>query len=570
MDKRILIDARYPSNLQVAVVENNRLEEIEYASTTKKLIKGNVYLAKVTRIEPSLQAAFIDYGEERNGFISFSEIHPDYYNVPFKYRKLKSQDKNEHVDEPGDDLASEDGEALKEGHEEGETGELGYDEVEGEIVENDAENISSYDENYVEKVKQENAEKYKIQEVLKKDQVLLVQVVKEVRGSKGAMFTTYISLAGKYCVVMPNCVSNGGISRRIINIEARKKLQKIFDEINKKAELSFIIRTAGQGHSKKDIQKDYNYLVKTWNNIRANTLSADAPAFIHAEDDILKKVVRDLYDKDTTEILVQGEEAYKSMALTVKLMALTRYVKIKKYNENTPIFSKFKIDEQLSSLYSSTVNLKSGAYIVINHTEALIAIDINSGKSTSERNVEETAIKTNIEAAKEIVRQIKLRDLSGLIVIDFIDMIESRNRSFVERTFRNLLKSDKARVQIGRISNFGLLEMSRQYLKPSFLELNTIPCEHCKGRGVVKSDETNATMVFKTIEGEILGNKNIEVLNVYLSPKTALFMLNHKREEIKKLEGKYNISIFILQEYKMGADSFAMETLNRKQDQKNR
>jgi ribonuclease E len=532
MDKKILIDALDENNIQVAVVEDGRLEELEYTSNVKKLIKGNVYLAKVTRIEPSLQAAFIDFGDEKHGFIPFSEIHPDYYNVPFEHRIAEQS-------EQGTSQASDD-EALADD--------------------------SPDEENYMEKIKKQNAERYKIQEVLKRNQILLVQVVKEVRGNKGAMFTTYISLAGKYCVVMPKCISKGGISKRITNTEARKALQKSFNEISKKAELTFIIRTAGQGHSKPEIKTDYDYLVKLWNNVREKTLSANAPAFIYAEDDILKKSVRDLYDKDTSEIVVQGEAAYKNIQGVIKSMALTKYAKVSKYEGETPIFTAFKIDEQLSALYSPIVHLKSGAYIVINPTEALIAIDINSGRSTSERNIEKTAIKTNIEAAKEIARQIRLRELSGLIVIDFIDMLEPRNKSFVERTLRDFLRKDKARIQLGHISNFGLLEMSRQRLKPSFLELNTITCPQCNGNGVVKSDATSSSMILRTIEREISDNSNIKEVKVHLSSQAALFILNYKREEIKALEGKYKISIFILQDLSMGLGSFSMETVNKERN----
>jgi ribonuclease E len=538
MDKKILIDAVNHGNIQVAVVENGRLEELEYTSNIKQLIKGNVYLAKVTRIEPSLQAAFIDFGDEKHGFIPFSEIHPDYYDVPGKHRATEQSEEDnseegnvEEVDSPKDDSA---------------------------------EDIDSPDdENYMEKVKRKNSERYKIQEVLKRNQILLVQAVKEVRGNKGAMFTTYISLAGKYCVVMPNCDTAGGISKRVTNIEDRKKLQKAFDEISDKGQLGFIIRTAGQGHTKAEIKTDYNCLVKIWNNIREKTLSATAPAFIYAEDDILKKVVRDLYDKDTKEIVVQGDEAYTNLLETIKLMALTKYVKVNKYNGKSPIFNAFRIDEQLAALYSPVVQLKSGAYIVINPTEALTAIDVNSGRSTSERNVEETALKTNLEAAREIARQVRLRSISGLIVVDFIDMFESRNRSYVERTFRDFLRKDKAKIQVGHISNFGLLEMSRQLIKPSFAELNTVPCPHCKGRGFVKSDATNATMILRTIEKELSYNNNIKQLKVYLSSQMALFILNYKREDLKELEDRYQISILVMQDLTVGSDSFAMETVNR-------
>ena len=541
MVKRILVDGLYPENIQVAVVKDDVLEEIEGASPSKKVITGNIYLAKITRIEPGLQAAFIDYGEEKNGFVPFSEIHPNYYNIPGKYKDLGQESEAM----PGEAQTSDEQSQDNQGNNENAA----------------QEDLHEHDEN-IEQPRRKPVGRYKIQEVLKRNQVLLVQAVKEVRGNKGASFTTYISLAGRYCVLMPNCDSSGGISRRISNPSERKKLQKAFDEINEgntNKSMGFIIRTSGQGKTKKEIKTDYNYLVKQWNDIRQKTLSSDAPAFIYADECLLKKIVVDFYDAQTSEIIVQGDGTYNSIKHLIDFMSLGKHLKVSQFKESMPIFHKFKVDEQISALYDPVVYLRSGAYIVINKTEALTAIDINSGRSTSEKNIEETALKTNMEAAREIARQIRIRDISGLIVIDFIDMIHSRNRRSVERVMRDVLRESRAKVQIGHISPFGLLEISRQRLRPSFLEINAVPCEHCSGTGMIKSNAINAAAIFKMVEFEIAKNKTTKAINVYLSPAMTLFVLNHKRPEIRALEAKYKVSISFLPEEGIKSHGFAME-----------
>ncbi len=528
MNKKILIDASYSNDLCVAVIKDKQLEDFEYSTTDKKYIKGNIYLAKITRIEPSLQAAFVDYGEERHGFIPFAEIHSDYYNIPVKDRAPEVNEVIEHNTE----------EAV----------------VDGE-VENSGDCALS--EHEVEKLKLHNASTYKIQEVLKKNQILLIQAVKDERGSKGASFTTYISLAGRYCVIVPNSGSQSGISKKINNSEERKRLSSIVSQLEVK-NVGLIVRTNGQNHSKEDIAGDFDYLIKLWNKIREKTLSSNAPSFIHAEDDLLKRVIREMSDKDCSEIVVHGDDAYRDFIETAKLMSV-QDVKITKYHDKVPLFDKYGVSSQIMDLYNPVAVMSSGSYIVINHTEALIAIDVNSGKATSERNIEETAFKTNMEATKEIARQVKLRNLSGLIVIDFIDMVDTRSKKAVEKSLKDLFIQDKARVQIGHISSFGLLEMSRQRLKPNFLESHTVLCNSCRGKGVTRSPEINVTTIFKTLDSEIVAGSKVKSVNVYTSHDNVLYLLNHKRFEINAMEKKYGVKIYVFDDHGMSADSFAVE-----------
>lgn len=552
MNKKILVDAVYPKNIRVAVLKDKILEEFEYSTSEQNNIKGNIYLAKVMRVEPSLQAAFIDYGADKHGFIPFSEIHSDYYNIPVQDRETveaKSPDESEITD------------SVQESNSEESTPHLVDDAVDN-IISSDLEDSSSTDENDIEKIKKQNAIKYKIQEVLKKNQILLVQATKEGRGNKGASFTTYISLAGRYCVIMPNSGSQGGISKKIHNVEERKRLLEIVNNLEVK-NVGLIVRTNGEGRNKNDITQDFNYLIKLWNKIREKTLSSIAPSFIHAEDDLLKRIIREMYGNDSSEILVQGEQAYKDLLDTAKLMTSSKDIVVTNYNGKTPIFNKYNLNEQINNLYSPTSTMKSGAYIVINHTEALISIDINSGKATSERNIEETAFKTNIEAAKEIARQIKLRNLSGLLVIDFIDMMEIKNKRTVEKILKEEFVNDKAKTQIGSISSFGLLEMSRQRLKPSFLEANTIICNACRGKGISKSPEVNSITVFKTLDAEIANTRNVKAANIYTAPDNALYILNNKRKDIIEMEEKYGIEIYVLDDKGMSSDSFAIETVHK-------
>ena len=544
--KKILVDASYPRNTRVAVVNNKILEEFEYSTSEQNHIKGNIYLAKVMRVEPSLQAAFVDYGGDKHGFIPFSEIHSDYYNIPVKDREPELPEKSEAKTDDKKEL---------------------LDEAIDEIISSDLEDPSSQDADYLEKIKKQNAIKYKIQEVIKKNQILLVQATKEERGNKGASLTTYISLAGRYCVVMPNSGTQGGVSKKIQNSEERKRLLGIVNNLEIK-NIGLIVRTNGEGRSKHEIVQDFEYLTKLWNKIREKTLSSIAPSFIHAEDDLLKRIIREMYGNNSSEILVQGKKAYQDLLDTVKLMSSTKDIVVTNYTAKTPIFNKYNLNEQINNLYSPTSTMKSGAYIVINHTEALISIDINSGKATSEKNIEETAFKTNIDAAKEIARQIKLRNLSGLIVIDFIDMLDLKNKRAVEKALKEEFINDKAKTQIGNISSFGLLEMSRQRLKPSFLEANTVICNSCRGKGIIKSPEVNAVTVFKTLDAEIAGTKNLKATNLYCAPDNALYILNNKRADIIEMEKKYGISIYILDDKGMSADSFAIETVHKDSEQK--
>jgi ribonuclease E len=557
MAKKILVDGVYPDETRIAVVENGRLEDFDYNTASKKIIKGCIYLAKVTRVEPSLQAAFIDYGNDKHGFIPFAEIHPDYYNIPV-------QDKQQILEQAKiNDLEPVIAESEIEEN-------LSNDFKEDQEIENvsleenitkDKSDIPSLDETYLDRIKKQYISKYKIQEVIKRNQILLVQAIKEERGNKGASFTTYISLAGRYCVIMPNSNSLGGISRKIGSIEDRKRLKTVVDEINNNNSISVIIRTIGQNRNKSEILQDYDYLIKLWNSIREKTLSSNAPAFIHAEDDIIKRVIRDLYDDKTDEIVIQGKEVYTSACNISSIMVASDDVKIREYREKVPIFTRHQVDEQIANLYNQIVYLESGGYIVINHTEALIAIDINSGKATSERNIEETATKTNLEAAREIARQVKLRNLSGLIVIDFIDMMETRNKRTVERTLKDMFYNDRAKIQIGHISNFGLLEMSRQRLKPSFLESNTVICNHCNGKGVTRSPEANALMILRTIESEVCRTR-AQKLNIYANTESIMYLLNYKRPNLNEIESKYNLSLIFHQDTQLSVDSFAIENIS--------
>ena len=566
MAKKILVDGVYPDETRIAIVENGRLEDFDYNTASKKTIKGCLYLAKVTRVEPSLQAAFIDYGNDKHGFIPFAEIHPDYYNIPVQDKQqILEQVK---MSDPAiieniiSDSSNGDVEFVQD--EEVSSKEIAndlYEEDENASVKDEAE-IPSVDENYLERVKKQYIAKYKIQEVIKRNQILLVQAIKEERGNKGASFTTYISLAGRYCVIMPNSNSLGGISRKIANSEDRRRLKVVVDEINNNNSISVIIRTIGQSRKKEEILQDYDYLVKLWESIKEKTFSSNAPAFIHAEDDIIKRIIRDLYDDKTDEILIQGRDVFNSACKISSMMVASDDVKIREYKEKSPIFSRFRVDEQIANLYNQIVYLESGGYIVINHTEALIAIDINSGKATSERNIEETATKTNIEAAREIARQVKLRNLSGLIVIDFIDMMESRNRRSVERTMKDMFHNGKAKIQISHISSFGLMEMSRQRLKPSFLESNTVICTHCNGKGVTRSSEANALMILRTIESEVCKTR-VQKLNIYAHPDSVMYLLNYKRASVSEIEAKYGISLIFHQDVHISVDSFAIEDISQ-------
>lgn len=571
MSKKIIIDANFPSETRVVLLDkNNNIENLEFSSTNKKQIKGNIYLAKVTRVEPSLQAAFVDYGTDKAGFLPFSEIHPDYYHI------LTDDKKNTLV---GDELKSADitSEDLSEPALNAKFHELiDSDEIDLSVIEKMVEekiqanfNIEA-DEDDIESISKETTLSnkhykihYKIQEVIKKGQIFLVQATKEERGNKGASMTTYISLAGKYCVLMPNKSSQNGISRKISNIDERKRLKKIINDLAPQPEnksYSVIARTAGTGHTTLELKKDYDYLVKLWNKIRETTLKSKAPCFIHQEDGIILKTIRDMFDRNVKEIIVQGNQAYNTCLKFMNDILPNEIKAVKEYKSKTPIFTKYAIEDQLIKLYQPMVYLPSGGYIVINPTEALISIDVNSGRATSERNIEETALKTNLEAAKEIARQARLRDLSGLLVIDFIDLGEPKNKKIVERSLWEYFSKDKARIQTSNISIFGLLEMSRQRLRPSFLEMNSNICSHCSGKGIVRTDESNSMLILRTIENEIF-NGSHDVVNIYGNASSVLSILNNKKSEINFIENKYGIKLNFYIDRDATSDSYSIEKI---------
>jgi len=518
MTRRMLIDATHPEETRVVVASGNRLEETDYDTSHKAQLKGNIYLAKVTRVEPSLQAAFVDYGGNRHGFLAFSEIHPDYYRIPV-------EDREDLVDEEnGDEADSEDRNGSVE--------EVGGDD-EDEIAE-------------ATRRRPRLRRHYKIQEVIKRRQILLVQVVKEERGNKGAALTTYLSLASRYCVLMPNTSRGGGISRKITNSTDRKRLKSIISDLKTPSDMAVILRTAGSERSKAEIKRDFEYLMRLWDDIREKTLESTAPALIHEEANLIKRSIRDLYAKDIDEVLVAGEEAYKTARAFMTNLIPSHAKKVKRYKdkEDIPLLQRYQMESQLAAIHDPVVQLRSGGYIVLHQTEALVAIDVNSGRSTRERNIEETALKTNSEAAEEVARQLRLRDLAGLIVIDFIDMEDQRNNHQVERRLKEAMRRDRARIQLGRISPFGLLEMSRQRLRPSLHEATSQVCVHCGGTGYILSTETQALRVLRAVEEEGLRRRALEV-TVRVPAAVALYLLNNKRETMAEIEGRYAFRILI-------------------------
>jgi ribonuclease E len=567
----MLIDAAHAEETRVVVVRGNRIEEFDYESAQRKQLKGNIYLAKVTRVEPSLQAAFVDYGGNRHGFLAFSEIHPDYYQIPVADRQaLLREEADEARHSAEEEAAAVDGEeerpaeptdkagdieAAPASEEPAETGEdeapihpvsEGVEAVEEPAEMRTVESVGS--EDALEEVPQRRRpmrRAYKIQEVIKRRQVLLVQVVKEERGNKGAALTTYLSLAGRYCVLMPNTARGGGISRKITDSTDRRRLKEVARDIEVPEGMGLIVRTAGAQRTKAEIKRDFDYLIRLWENVRDLTLESVAPSLVYEEGSLIKRSIRDLYTKDVDEVLVEGEEGYREAKDFMKMLMPSHARNVKSYKDTRPLFSRFQMESQLDSLFSPTVTLPSGGYLVINQTEALVSIDINSGKATREHNIEDTALKTNLEAADEIARQLRLRDLAGLIVIDFIDMEEQRNNRSVERRLKEALKNDRARIQVGRISHFGLLEMSRQRLRQGMVEGSTKPCPHCEGRGVVRSVASCALSVLRGIEDYLLSRK-AENLTVKCHPDVAVYIFNEKRDNLLVLEATYGISIFIV------------------------
>ena len=549
MTIKMLIDARHREETRVAVVKGNRIEEFDFESAERKQLKGNIYLAKVTRVEPSLQAAFVDYGGNRHGFLAFSEIHPDYYQIPREDREALLREEEEHAAEEEALRARE-----EEHDDEDEDGEeqpaASHDDEEGEGEPPRPESVhnESSDESAVERLRKRRMalrRRYKIQDVIKRRQVLLVQVVKEERGNKGAALTTYLSLAGRYCVLMPNTSHGGGISRKISNAADRKRLKVIMSELNLPRTMGCIVRTAGLQRTKTEIKRDFDYLARLWDEIRENTLKSTAPALVYGDSDLIKRAIRDIYNRDIDEVLVEGEEGYKAARNFMKLLMPSHAKKVRPYSDPVPLFQRFGVEDQLAAMYQPIVQLKSGGYLVINPTEALVSIDINSGRSTREHNIEQTALSTNLEAAHEIARQLRLRDMAGLVVIDFIDMEHSSNNRKVEKAMKEALKNDRARIQVGRISSFGLFEMSRQRLRTGVLEASTRPCQHCEGTGLIRTASSAGLSALRMLEDEAARGRG-DRLSLRASQEAALYVLNRKRAELAEIESVYGVTIEIL------------------------
>jgi ribonuclease E len=553
MSMRMLIDARHPEETRVAVVKGNRIEEFDFESAEHKQLKGNIYLAKVTRVEPSLQAAFVDYGGNRHGFLAFSEIHPDYYQIPKADREALLREEAEHAAEEErlraaelDDVEDEESDALAE------------DEVAGEEYDGDAtatateagtgSSRSPVDESAADELRRKRQNlrrRYKIQDVIQRRQVLLVQVVKEERGNKGAALTTYLSLAGRYCVLMPNTSHGGGISRKISNGADRKRLKSIMADLKLPTTMGLIVRTAGLSRTKTEIKRDFDYLARLWDEIRERTLKSTAPALIYRDSDLIKRAIRDLYHRDIDEVIVEGEEGYKAARGFMKLLMPSHVRRVHQHTDTTPLFQRHGVEDQLSAMYQPIVQLKSGGYLVINPTEALVSIDINSGRSTREHNIEQTAFNTNLEAAQEIARQLRLRDMAGLIVIDFIDMEQNSHVRKVEKAMKEALKTDRARIQVGRISSFGLMEMSRQRLRTGVLEASTKPCPHCEGTGLMRTAASAGLSALRIIEDEATRGRGERIL-LRAGREAAVYVLNKKRAELADIEQRYGVMIEIV------------------------
>ncbi len=554
----MLIEATHKEEVRVAVVENETLVDFDFENPAKKPLKGNVYLGKIVRIEPALQAAFVDYGGNRHGFLAFTEIHPDYFRIPIADRpkteeELPQEDETSfesEIEEPV--LNLNDGDDFSESSDEQETIDAL---LEAEPLEKEPHKPTGRVNPY---------RQYKIQEVIHSRQIVLVQVVKEERGNKGAALTTYVSLAGRYCVLMPNAVNGGGVSRRITDVADRKRLKDLIQDLELPEGVSLIVRTAGLDRNKIEIKKDYGYLIKLWSQIREQTIQATAPALIYEEGSLLRRSVRDMYLRDVEEIIVEGEEGYKEVRQFMKDMVPSHAKKVQKYKDaDYPLFYKYKIERQIEQMHSMQVPLKSGGYIVINPTEALVAIDVNSGKAIRERHIDETAFNTNMEAAAEVARQIRLRDLAGLIVVDFIDMHDPKNNHQVERCLKEAMTHDRARVQVGRISQFGLLEMSRQRIRPSIMESSTVSCPTCHGAGFVRSPESFALQLLRVLEEFCLSNSAIRELMIFMPANLAFYLLSQKRHDISRLEEKYKLILDLREDNKLLTAGFRIEHKGR-------
>jgi len=650
MANKMLIDASHPEETRVVVVRGQKVEEFDFESANRKQLRGNIYLAKVTRVEPSLQAAFVEYGGNRHGFLAFSEIHPDYYQIPVadrmalleaeaeaqreeeleeerRSRRRRSSAKRARPDEAvssseveagesaapetgGEEAEGQAGEASavseaaeapqSDGEREGEAGlevaqetaDEGAEVVQASSGEADAaaeaeggEDDSHDDHDHEDDHDHDDHEhddtveqlgggdamedvpqrprtprkQYKIQEVIKRRQILLVQVVKEERGNKGAALTTYLSLAGRYSVLMPNTGRGGGISRKITNAADRKRLKEIAQDLAVPEGMGIILRTAGASRTKPEIKRDYEYLMRLWESVRELTLSSSAPALVYEEGSLIKRAIRDLYNKDIDDILVSGDDGYREAKDFMRMLMPSHAKIVKPYREPQPLFAKYGVEAQLDAMFSNHVTLKSGGYLVINPTEALVSIDVNSGRSTREHNIEDTALRTNLEAAEEIARQLRLRDLAGLVVIDFIDMEEKRNNRAVEKKLNECLKNDRARIQVGRISPFGLLEMSRQRIRTGVLESSSVPCQHCAGTGFVRSTPSVALHVLRSIEETLIKNAGYN-LTVRTRMEAAFYILNQKRIHLRELENRFGVAITIVaDETMMGTTTYAID-----------
>ncbi|MEO5805731.1 ribonuclease E/G [Devosia sp.] len=561
--KRMLVDAIHPEETRIVVTAGNRLEEFDFESAQRRQLRGNIYLAKVTRVEPSLQAAFVEYGGNRHGFLAFSEIHPDYYQIPVADREALLRDEEEdHHDEPGDDENISLPEGVTEPDAETDTQDMeGASHIEQAPANMEpVESIGGADalEELPKRRTSNNRRHYKIQEVIKRRQVMLVQVVKEERGNKGAALTTYLSLAGRYSVLMPNTARGGGISRKITNAADRKRLKEITSDLEVPQGMGVILRTAGASRTKAEVKRDFEYLMRLWENVRSLTLKSQAPCLVYEEGSLIKRTIRDLYNKEIDEVFVAGEDAYREAKDFMRMIMPSHAKNVQLYKEDQPLFSKYSIETQLDSMFSPTVTLPSGGYIVINPTEALVSIDVNSGRSTKEHNIEDTALQTNLEASDEVARQLRLRDLAGLIVIDFIDMVENRSNRAVERRLKDALKDDRARIQVGRISHFGLMEMSRQRIRFGVVESSTHKCPICDGTGLVRSVESLALMVMRHVEDHVLRRAG-QSINVRIPVEVALYILNFKRDTLTALEDKYTLSITVTADGKMTGNQFAIE-----------
>lgn len=569
-NKTILIDAAHREETRVAVLEDGILQDFDREAIAIKQIKGNIYLSRVIRVEPSLQAAFVDYGSDRHGFLPFADIHPDYYQISeVERQKLKEMNNSQPARQDDDDVPSAPQQSRQgQSSDESRQDRQPQDDDASESIVTGAYSVEDETGNYRGNI-YNIYKRYSIQEVIKPGQLILVQASKEERGNKGASMTTYISIAGKYCVLMANTPNKGGVSKKVDNFRDRKLLKSILSELNIPSDRSVIIRTAGVGKKPEEIKRDCDYLSRLWDSIKEASTSSKAPTFIHAEDDVIKRCIRDVYNEQVSEVVVEGVEAFETVMNFVKLTMPHSAHNVKMHDERVPIFNKYRVEQQISALYEKQINLPSGGSIVIDHTEALVAIDVNSGRSTKESGVEETAVTTNLEAVKEITKQLRLRDLAGLVVIDFIDMYDQKHRRNVERALRDELQNDRARIQLGRISVFGLLELSRQRLGASFFETITEPCKHCSGTGYVRSVEILAVSILRAIR-HACADKQAGVIYIYTNSETIAYMMNFKKGEIVSTEKNYDIHIFMHPSEDGGSQGFSIKKRKSLSDEERR